>query len=98
MADEAINALVNFKWGLQERSTAGTVPLAVGAGVSFKIQSKPNIAVAYFGDGACEEGIVHESLNLASTSIPSIIRCWHNLFSSHMHIDLRNRIARLPFC
>ena len=84
--------LSNFKMGFAGSVpiVAGTVPLAVGAGMSFKIQSKPNIAVAYFGDGACEEGIVHESLNLASTSqSPVLFVVENNLFSSHMHIDLR---------
>ena len=84
--------LSNFKMGFAGSVpiVAGTVPLAVGAGMSFKIQSKPNIAVAYFGDGACEEGIVHESLNLASTSqSPVLFVVENNLFSSHMHIDPR---------
>ena len=45
---------------------AGTVPLAVGAALACKLKNKNSIAVSYFGDGAIEEGIVHESLNLAS--------------------------------
>ena len=44
---------------------AGTVSLAVGAGLAAKMQKTGDIAVAYLGDGACEEGIVHESLNFA---------------------------------
>lgn len=69
---------------------AGTVPLAVGAGLAAKMQSTSDIAVAYFGDGAAEEGVVHESLNLASQlKIPILFVCENNLFSSHMHISQR---------
>jgi TPP-dependent pyruvate/acetoin dehydrogenase alpha subunit len=69
---------------------AGTVPLAVGAGLAAKMQGNTDIAVSYFGDGAIEEGIVHESLNLARMlEIPIIFVCENNLFSSHMHISQR---------
>ena len=43
----------------------GTVPLAVGAGLAAKLKGENAIGVSYFGDGACEEGVVQESLNLA---------------------------------
>ena len=69
---------------------AGTVPLAVGAALAAKMQQTGDVAVAYFGDGACEEGVVHESLNLARTlGAPVIFVVENNLFASHMHISLR---------
>lgn len=69
---------------------AGTVPLAVGAGLAAKMQKTGDIAVAYFGDGAAEEGVVQESLNLASQlGIPILFVCENNFFSSHMHISQR---------
>lgn len=69
---------------------AGTVPLAVGAGLAAKLQGNRDVAVAYLGDGAVEEGVVHESLNLAKVlNIPIIFVVENNLFSSHMHIGLR---------
>ena len=40
---------------------AGTV-LAVGAGLASKMKNLNDIAVSYIGDGAVEEGVVHESL------------------------------------
>lgn len=68
----------------------GTVPLAVGAALAAKKDGTGNVAVAYFGDGAAEEGIVHESLNLAaSLRVPILFVCENNLFSSHLHISLR---------
>lgn len=72
---------------------AGTVPLAVGAGLAAKMQKTDDIAVAYFGDGAAEEGVVQESLNLASQlGIPILFVCENNFFSSHMHISQRQPI------
>lgn len=69
---------------------AGTVALAVGAALAAKIQSKDDVAIAYLGDGACEEGVVHESLNLASVQKnPVIFVVENNLFASHMHISKR---------
>lgn len=69
---------------------AGTVSLAVGAAIAAKLQNTTDVAVVYFGDGAAEEGVVHESLNLASIQdAPVLFVLENNLFSSHMHISLR---------
>ncbi len=80
---------------------AGTVPLAVGAGLAAKMQGTNDIAVAYFGDGAIEEGVVHESLNFARIqNIPVIFVVENNLFASHMHISQRqpkNSTARFAY-
>jgi pyruvate dehydrogenase E1 component alpha subunit len=69
---------------------SGTVPLAVGAGLAAKLQKTEDVAVAYLGDGAIEEGVVHESLNLARMlEAPVIFVVENNLFASHMHISMR---------
>ena len=77
---------------------SGTIPLAVGAALAQRMQLNKNIAVSYFGDGATEEGIFHESLNLAKVlNCPILFVCENNLFSSHMHISERqpsNSVAR----
>ena len=80
---------------------SGTVPLALGAGLAAKLQKSNDIAVSYLGDGATEEGVFHESLNFAKTSnIPILFIVENNLFSSHMHMSLRqphntiNRFAK----
>jgi len=75
-----------------------TIPMAVGAGLALKMDGGDGIAVAFFGDGATEEGAFHESMNLAaSLPSPTVFVCEHNLFSSHLHISLRqpsSRVAR----
>jgi TPP-dependent pyruvate/acetoin dehydrogenase alpha subunit len=68
----------------------GTVPLAVGAAMAAKMQNKNDIGLAYVGDGAAEEGVFHESLNLARVqNAPVLFVIENNLFASHMHISLR---------
>lgn len=69
---------------------AGTVSLAVGAALASKLQKLNDISVSYIGDSALEEGVVHESLNLAKvSSAPILFVIENNLFASHMHISLR---------
>jgi len=69
---------------------AGTVSLAVGAAMAAKLQKTDDIGVAYIGDGAVEEGVVHESFNLAKIQkAPMLFIIENNLFASHMHISLR---------
>lgn len=69
---------------------AGTISLAVGAGFAISQKSSKNVAVAFLGDGASEEGSFHESLNLAKiNNLPVLFVVENNLFSSHMNIDLR---------
>jgi acetoin:2,6-dichlorophenolindophenol oxidoreductase subunit alpha len=65
---------------------AGTIPLAVGAALAYKLRQEPHVAVAFFGDGTLEEGHVHESLNLAALyRLPVLFICENNLYASHMH-------------
>jgi pyruvate dehydrogenase E1 component alpha subunit len=75
-----------------------TVPIATGAALACKMDGTDGVAVSYFGDGAAEEGLLHESLNMASVmKLPVLYVCENNLFSSHLDIDLRqpeNRVAR----
>ena len=69
---------------------SGTVPLAVGAALAAKMQGGGDVGLSYLGDGAVEEGVFHESLNLARVlKAPAIFVVENNLFASHMHISLR---------
>jgi len=42
------------------------IPLATGAGLSAKLLRSGAVAVAFFGDGASNQGAFHESLNMAA--------------------------------
>jgi len=66
---------------------AGTVALAVGAALAFKMRKEDRVAVAFFGDGAMGEGVVYESLNLAAIwDLPIIFVCENNGYATHMPI------------
>lgn len=67
-----------------------TIPVAVGAALASAMDGAGAVAVSYFGDGAVEEGVVHESLNLASQMrLPVLFVCENNLYSSHLDIAQR---------
>jgi acetoin:2,6-dichlorophenolindophenol oxidoreductase subunit alpha len=73
-----------------------TIPLAVGAAIAAKMDGRGAVGVTYFGDGATEEGVFHESMNLASTlALPALFVCENNLFSSHLDISLRQPSDRI---
>jgi pyruvate dehydrogenase E1 component alpha subunit len=67
-----------------------TIPLAVGAGLASKLRHESRVAVAFFGDGATEEGHFHESLNLAALyRLPVLFVCENNFYSTHMALSDR---------
>ena len=67
---------------------AATIPLAVGAALALYMQGKDTVSVAFFGDGAANEGAFYESLNFASLKrLPVIFVCENNLYSTHMPIS-----------
>ena len=67
-----------------------TIPLGVGAALAAKFDGTTHLGVSYFGDGACEEGVLHESLNLAMVlHLPMLFVAENNLYSSHLDIALR---------
>jgi acetoin:2,6-dichlorophenolindophenol oxidoreductase subunit alpha len=63
----------------------GGLPIAVGAGLSIKLRKTSEVCVAFFGDGASNEGAFHESLNLASVwKLPVIFVCENNKYGMSM--------------
>lgn len=69
---------------------AATIPMAVGAALSAKLRGTDQVAVAFFGDGATDEGHFHESLNLAALyRLPVLFVCENNLYSTHMMLNER---------
>jgi len=67
---------------------AGTIPLAVGAALAFSMQKKDAVSVAFFGDGAANEGTFYEALNFAGLEkLPVIFVCENNAYSTHMPIS-----------
>jgi 2-oxoisovalerate dehydrogenase E1 component len=58
---------------------------AAGAGYSFKILKTDQVAVAFFGDGASNNGAFHEGLNMASIwKLPVLFVCENNQFATEV--------------
>ena len=58
---------------------------AAGAGYSFKLLRTDKVAVAFFGDGAVNNGAFHEGLNLASIwKLPVLFVCENNQFATEV--------------
>ena len=55
------------------------IPIAVGAALAAQLDQSDRVAVAFFGDGASNEGAFHGSINLASVwKLPAIFVCENN--------------------
>jgi 2-oxoisovalerate dehydrogenase E1 component len=58
---------------------------AAGAGYSFMLRKTGNVAVAFFGDGAVNNGAFHEGLNLAAIwKLPVLFVCENNEFATEV--------------
>ncbi len=58
---------------------------ATGAGYSFKLLKTDQVGVAFFGDGAVNNGAFHEGLNLASIwKLPTLFVCENNLYATEV--------------
>jgi len=63
----------------------GCIPLAVGAALSSVLRKeRETVSVAFFGDGAMDEGTFHESLNFASLKkLPVLFVCENNFYATN---------------
>jgi 2-oxoisovalerate dehydrogenase E1 component len=58
---------------------------AAGAGYSFKLLKAGHVAVAFFGDGAVNNGAFHEGLNMAKIwQLPVLFVCENNQFATEV--------------
>ena len=58
---------------------------AAGAGYSFQLLKTDRVAVAFFGDGAVNNGAFHEGLNLAAIwKLPVLFICENNQFATEV--------------
>lgn len=59
------------------------VPIACGAAFAAKLMGNGRVAVAFFGDGGINQGVVHEAMNLAATwKLPVIFVCENNMYAA----------------
>ncbi|MFG1924738.1 thiamine pyrophosphate-dependent dehydrogenase E1 component subunit alpha [Cryptosporangium sp. NPDC048952] len=73
--------LADFSVGsLGESGIVGSaIPVATGAGFAAQVKRSGQVALCFFGDGAANEGVFHESANMAGTwRLPVIYFCENN--------------------
>ncbi len=60
----------------------GGIPIATGAGITTRMKEIDRVVLSFFGDGALNEGVFHESLNLASIwNLPVVFVCENNQYA-----------------
>lgn len=63
-----------------------TIPIAAGFAYAFKLRGADQISVVFFGDGAIDEGVFHETLNFAALKkLPVLFICENNFYAVHSH-------------
>jgi TPP-dependent pyruvate/acetoin dehydrogenase alpha subunit len=61
---------------------AAHIPIAAGVGLSIKFRKTREVVLCFFGDGASNEGNIHEGMNLASVwKAPVVFICENNLYA-----------------
>ena len=73
------------------------MPLSVGAGLAIRLRGGDQVVIAFFGDGANNQGIFHEFLNLAAVwQLPVLFVCENNqyaLSTSYRHTTAVDSVA-----
>lgn len=76
--------LADFKVGsLGESGIVGSsIPIATGAALSSKVLGNGHVSLAFFGDGAANQGCLYEAMNLAGAwDLPVIFLCENNQYA-----------------
>jgi TPP-dependent pyruvate/acetoin dehydrogenase alpha subunit len=70
----------------------GPAGLAIGSAFAQKYLRSPAITVAVFGDGAMDEGVGYEAINLAVLrQLPVLFLCENNRYAAHTSLSNRTR-------
>jgi TPP-dependent pyruvate/acetoin dehydrogenase alpha subunit len=70
------------------------IPLATGAALSSKLLRQGRVSVAFFGEGAVNQGAFHEAVNLAAIwDLPVLFLCENNRYSEFTDSSTMARVA-----
>ncbi|MCA1728018.1 MAG: thiamine pyrophosphate-dependent dehydrogenase E1 component subunit alpha [Actinobacteria bacterium] len=74
----------------------GSMGIACGAAWAFKQRREERVAICFFGDGGANEGIFHETLNLAAIwNLPVVFVCENNQYGMSMSVKKAFAIERI---
>ena len=79
----------------------GSIAIATGGALAAQVRESENVSVSFFGDGGANQGVLHESMNLAAIwKLPVIFVCENNGWAestpgsyAHSVTDLAERAA-----
>jgi len=67
-----------------------SLALATGSALAYQMDGRSDVAMAFLGEGACDEGAVWESLNFAAIKkLPVIFVCENNLYATESPLSVR---------
>jgi pyruvate dehydrogenase E1 component alpha subunit len=71
----------------------GGLPFGAGVAMSAKLRGTDRVVLGFFGEGASNEGIVHETMNLAAVwNLPMIFFCESNQYAELSHRDFHLKV------
>lgn len=74
----------------------GGIPIGLGAAFSAKYRKTDAVAVSFFGDGASNQGIFHETMNLAALwKLPYIAVCENNRYAATTPVENSTSIENI---
>jgi TPP-dependent pyruvate/acetoin dehydrogenase alpha subunit len=91
--------LIDLEVGMMGTSAivATSIPHAVGFALAEKMKGGDRLVVCFFGEGATDEGVFHESMNFASLKrLPILFVCENNLYAIYSHVS--SRLAGAGLC
>ena len=64
------------------------IPVAAGVGLSARIRGTDQVSVVFFGDGAANQGTLHEAMNLAGIwKLPTLFVCENNRYAESTPVE-----------
>jgi 2-oxoisovalerate dehydrogenase E1 component len=73
-----------------------TMPLGAGAALAAKLRGSDAVSVAFFGDGASNQGVFHETLNLASVwKLPMVFVCENNQYALNTAYETTTSVDKI---
>jgi pyruvate dehydrogenase E1 component alpha subunit len=79
--------IVDYKLGILGANgiVGGGIPIATGSAFADSYLGRDNVTVSFFGDGASNQGVLHEAMNLSAIwKLPVIFLCENNGYTEWM--------------